>query len=304
MKEETKPINILVVEDEIMYAKMIQFQLQKLEHSDFKMNLYSANSMTESADFVGLLEPDIILLDLWLPETSGFETFRATKENFPNSAIIVMSGTASESMTKLLVEHGAQDFLMKTDIDIEVLKRALSKSLRRLEYIRSKADFEVQFDEFFGDSLTSTCVYLLKDQKVVYGNSALKDLMEFSDDAEFNKYMSQLLVELYDKQNINFEQNSANVDITKPNKEVLKMRLYCSTLKHNEDVVVCHFVPEIFSKNINDIITKGDVIYLQNKLEQLKEFLNKGIDYSEDESSQDLEVLNKMQQLINKIDPN
>lgn len=287
-----------------MYSKMIQFQLQKLENSDFKMNLYSAGSITESVDFIDFLEPDIILLDLWLPETSGFETFRSTKENFPNCVIIVMSGTASESMTKLLVEHGAQDFLMKTDIDIEVLKRTLSKSLRRLEYIRSKAEVEVQFDEFYGKSLTPICVYNLKDQKAVYSNPALKDLMEFSDNAGLQEYMSQLLIKLYDNQEIDFEKKSADVDIIKPNKEVLKVRLFCSYLKYNEDVVVCHLVPESQSKNINDILTKSDIIYLQNKFEQLKECLNKGADFSEDESSQGLEVLEKMQQLINKMNPN
>ena len=304
MKEETKPINILVIEDEIMYSKMIQFQLQKLENSDFKMNLYSAASITESADFIDLLEPDIILLDLWLPETSGFETFRTTKENFPNCAIIVMSGTASESMTKLLVEHGAQDFLMKSDIDTEVLKRTLSKSLRRLEYIRSKAEVEVQFDEFFENSLTPICVYNLKNQKVVYGNRALKDLMKLSDYEELIKYLSQLMIELYDKQKIKIEQKSVNVDIKTPNQQVLNVRIYSSYLKYNEDVVVCYFFPENSSKNINNILTKGDVIYLQNKLEQLEEYLNTGIDYSENESSQNLEVLKKMQQLINKINPN
>jgi Flp pilus assembly CpaE family ATPase len=68
---------------------------------------------------------DVILLDLGLPDSNGYETFTTVRTYAPAAPIIVLSGGDSESLALRMVQEGAQDYIIKSACNAEMLSKAL-----------------------------------------------------------------------------------------------------------------------------------------------------------------------------------
>jgi signal transduction histidine kinase len=98
---------------------------------------------------------DIILLDLGLPDAQGLEVVRRTRIAAPLVPLVVLTGLDDESMALLTLQEGAQDYLIKGQIESLGLLRALRYAIERksmevelehardlaLESVRLKSEF-------------------------------------------------------------------------------------------------------------------------------------------------------------------
>jgi DNA-binding NarL/FixJ family response regulator len=75
--------------------------------------------------------PDVILLDLSLPDSSGTDTVRSMVEAAPLSSIVVMTGLADQEAGRQAIRAGAQDYLVKGRLSVDLLARTISHSLER-----------------------------------------------------------------------------------------------------------------------------------------------------------------------------
>ena len=66
-----------------------------------------------------------MLLDLSLPDSDRLETFRAVRAQAPTTPVVVMTGNGDERLALQAVQEGAQDYLVKGDIDGRLVVRAL-----------------------------------------------------------------------------------------------------------------------------------------------------------------------------------
>jgi DNA-binding response OmpR family regulator len=130
---------ILLVEDETIYSKIILFQLSTLQFSEYAINVNHVSSLTEMDEIKDLVLPDIILLDLGLPESSGIETYQTAKKYFPESAFIILSGMDDDELAGSIVKNGAQDYLVKTDVDSKLIRKSIGYALDRLHFQDSLA---------------------------------------------------------------------------------------------------------------------------------------------------------------------
>ena len=74
---------------------------------------------------------DAVLLDLSLPDSDGLETFRAARAQAPATPVVVMTGNGDERLALQAVQEGAQDYLVKGDIDGRLVVRALRHAIER-----------------------------------------------------------------------------------------------------------------------------------------------------------------------------
>ena len=124
-----KRIKVLLVEDSAFDAKLIgdlcrescsgQFEL------DQKANLSEAFSALEEKQF------DVILLDLTLPEAIGLDTVAKVNSRCPAIPIIVLTRTDDEILAVKAVSLGAQDYLVKGQVDGVILKRSIRYGIER-----------------------------------------------------------------------------------------------------------------------------------------------------------------------------
>jgi len=74
---------------------------------------------------------DLLLLDLGLPDSQGLATFDRVNQQAPIMPIIIFSGATDEQLAVEAVAHGAQDYLVKGQIDGFLLKRAITYAIER-----------------------------------------------------------------------------------------------------------------------------------------------------------------------------
>jgi DNA-binding NtrC family response regulator len=82
---------------------------------------------------------DVLLLDLGLPDSQGLATFDSVHRLAPRMPIIIISGADDEELAADAVARGAQDYLVKGQIDAFLLNRAIRYAIER-----KRAESEIQ----------------------------------------------------------------------------------------------------------------------------------------------------------------
>ena len=74
---------------------------------------------------------DIILLDLGLPDSEGFKSFKITLKKHPEIPIIILTGLGDEEIGIKTIKYGAQDYLVKGEFNGKLLVRAIQYAIER-----------------------------------------------------------------------------------------------------------------------------------------------------------------------------
>ncbi|MCL4243642.1 MAG: diguanylate cyclase [Candidatus Dadabacteria bacterium] len=126
MTDET--IRILLIEDNLDYAQLIKRILTK--KSPDAMNVEHHDTFAGGFDRAQRGEIDLILLDLDLPDSGNIDTLQAIKGT-TEVPIIVLTGTDDEKLALRAVQMGAQDYLMKGQVDARLLVRSIRYAIER-----------------------------------------------------------------------------------------------------------------------------------------------------------------------------
>jgi two-component system, OmpR family, KDP operon response regulator KdpE len=100
-------LRILVVEDDPHVRKFIRLSLQAE-----KMNVLEADTAEEAITLVHAASPDLMILDLGLPDIDGLQVIRDVRLN-SMMPILVLSGRTEDSAKIAALEHGADDYITK-----------------------------------------------------------------------------------------------------------------------------------------------------------------------------------------------
>lgn len=92
-------------------------------------------SISDALGLIRTSQPDIILLDLSLPDGSGIHTFRKVKEHASHIPIVILSGFNDISLVFEAITQGAQDYLVKGDFDEKLLAKTILYSIERMQSI-------------------------------------------------------------------------------------------------------------------------------------------------------------------------
>jgi diguanylate cyclase (GGDEF)-like protein len=122
-------VKVLLVEDNQEYAWMLRLILEKTESISFE--IAHVEQLQEAFHQVDKQEFDIILLDLTLPDSRGYNTFCEMYSQAPYIPIVVMTALDDKSLALRAVREGAQDYLVKGDVDASQLVRAIQFALER-----------------------------------------------------------------------------------------------------------------------------------------------------------------------------
>ncbi len=122
--------SILLIEDNPGDFNLIQLHLKE---SSVKHDLHHAETLFDGIDIAKNKEIDLVLLDLSLPDSTGFKTLSSFIEKFPVLPIIVLTGINNEIVGNQSVKAGAQDFLVKGQFDGKTLGRSIRYSIQRFK---------------------------------------------------------------------------------------------------------------------------------------------------------------------------
>ncbi|HEX2081393.1 MAG TPA: ATP-binding protein [Longimicrobium sp.] len=123
------PVRILLVEDNPGDARLLRETLRDAESLRFELVL--ADRMAEALERLAGETPDVVLLDLSLPDAHGMETVATMLRAAPDVPIIVLSGLSDETVAVHAVQAGAQDYLVKGTVEGPTLGRAIRYAMER-----------------------------------------------------------------------------------------------------------------------------------------------------------------------------
>ena len=143
---------IHIVDDEPVIAKLLEYRITH----DWG---YAAEVFSEGASFLERLSdpPDLVLLDLMLPDMSGVDVLKNIKQQMPDLPVIVLSAQAKIEVALETLKIGAADYFSKP-VDFPKLEIAIKNALRigtltrEVQRLRESAEERVHFDNILAQS--------------------------------------------------------------------------------------------------------------------------------------------------------
>jgi two-component system, cell cycle sensor histidine kinase and response regulator CckA len=124
-----KPVSILLIEDNPGDRRLILEMLADAGSVIF--DVHHADRLRTALEFLGQNGTDLVLLDLGLPDSQGLETLRQVHARASEIPIVVLTGLNDEMVGVRAINEGAQDYLIKGQVDTQLLKRTIRYAIER-----------------------------------------------------------------------------------------------------------------------------------------------------------------------------
>jgi two-component system, cell cycle sensor histidine kinase and response regulator CckA len=123
------PIHVFLIEDNPGDRRLLQELLREV--ASVSIHLEYADSLSQGIQDLRENPVDIVLLDLFLPDSQGLSTFTQLQQQERDLPIVVTTGLNDETLALKAVQAGAQDYLVKGQITGELLVRSIRYAIER-----------------------------------------------------------------------------------------------------------------------------------------------------------------------------
>ncbi|HTQ92516.1 MAG TPA: response regulator transcription factor, partial [Streptosporangiaceae bacterium] len=114
-EERQEPIRVLIADDHALFRRGLEMVLEEEDDIDL---VGQASDGTEAVAVAGEALPDVVLMDIRMPKSSGIEACRATKEVAPSAKIVMLTISDEEEDLFEAIRAGASGYLLK-DIPLD-----------------------------------------------------------------------------------------------------------------------------------------------------------------------------------------
>ena len=133
------PATVLIVDDQTTIRKSLRHLMERKGYRACEADSGAVAIQTAQAE-----EPEVILLDLKLPDGDGLEILERLQGVCPEAAIILLTGHGSVEVAVTAIRKGAEDFLEKDPSSLEVTELRVEKALEMLKLRRENLYYRYQ----------------------------------------------------------------------------------------------------------------------------------------------------------------
>jgi PAS domain S-box-containing protein len=126
---KTGKIKVLLIEDNPDHVELIRDTLAETER--YRFDLECTDRLSAGLEYIAQAKTDVVLLDLFLPDCTGIDTFISVHSQTPDVPVIVLSALDDEKLAVQAVQSGAQDYLIKGQVDSRLLGRSIYYAIER-----------------------------------------------------------------------------------------------------------------------------------------------------------------------------
>lgn len=116
---QTRKIRILLTDDHAVVRQ--GFKLILNQQPDLEV-IGEAGSAVEALRAIGDLKPDLVIMDIGMPEVNGVEAMRRIEENYPGTKVLILSMHKDAVYVREALRAGAKGYLLKESIDQDLLR--------------------------------------------------------------------------------------------------------------------------------------------------------------------------------------
>lgn len=172
-----KQAKALLIEDDPLYAQAIRGLFMA---KGVAFELEWASSLAAGLARLAQNDIDIVLLDLALPDSEGLETFNRIHRSVPELPVIVLTATNNDDIAIQAMQAGAQDYLVKGEINRHLLQRAMRYAIERQRGESALRESQRLIQEIADVTPEIIAIYDLDEQRSVYVNRQLSNILGYS----------------------------------------------------------------------------------------------------------------------------
>ncbi|MFV9510365.1 response regulator [Tepidibacillus sp. LV47] len=136
---------IVIIEDDYRIAEINRGFVEQVK--GFQVVGIALNGKT-GMEMIDKYQPDLVLLDVYIPDISGEKIFRLIKENYPKIDIITITAAKEVTTLEYFLRYGVFDYLIKP-----IRMERLQYSLKKYHQYREKLKKEKELDQHEIDSI-------------------------------------------------------------------------------------------------------------------------------------------------------
>lgn len=182
-------LKILLVEDDSFCAAVFEQMMREMVNILAFPTIMS--TLAESLERLNDEYFDLIIIDLGLPDSEGLDTLFKVKEVSPGIPIIILSGTDNREVILQAMRVGAQDYLIKGQVDIRDLERSVLYAIERKKAEEILRESEIKH-RLLMQSIRAPILALKEDLTVFYCNSAFGRIVGKSPEAMEGKSLNRI----------------------------------------------------------------------------------------------------------------
>jgi DNA-binding NarL/FixJ family response regulator len=113
-----KPYRVLIADDHVVVRRGVRAMLESLPGVEV---CNEASNGAETLHYIRKEKPDLLVLDLTMPEMNGLEVVRSARQESPTTDILVLTMHFSEELARECLAFGALAYVLKSDADSDLL---------------------------------------------------------------------------------------------------------------------------------------------------------------------------------------
>ncbi|MDW5563380.1 MAG: PAS domain S-box protein [Methanomassiliicoccus sp.] len=166
-------VKVLLVEDNKGDVLLMKEMLAESRSAEFVLS--SASRLSEAIKSAETNPPDIVLLDLGLPDSGGLRTLETMSASLTKVPIIVLTGLTDVELGVKAMTIGAQDYLVKGEVDSAGLERAIRYAIQRKRMLEELRESNDRYVSLFKENHAVMFLVDPVENKVVDVNQAAVD---------------------------------------------------------------------------------------------------------------------------------
>ncbi len=179
-----RPLRVMVVEADAAVAGRLQEQALAAGAPNAPVEVVRRSALQEAMTHLAKHQRmDLILLDLFLPDSAGLETLERLRQRNPLPSIVAVVEPGQEALGGQAIEKGAQDYLLRDEADARTLARLFryaQERRRALDELRERREFS----RLISQNVTDLIMVLDRDGRRVYHSPSYRGILG---DLEFVK---------------------------------------------------------------------------------------------------------------------
>jgi DNA-binding NarL/FixJ family response regulator len=157
------PIRILIADDHDIVREGVRALIRQQSHWEICGEASTGRKAVAEAE---KLKPDIIVMDIGMPELNGLDATRRIKRVLPNTEVLIFTANETEEIVKNVFKAGARAYLLKSEANNHLVP-AIEALCKRRTYFSSKVS-ELVFSGYLkGDAATSDPTLTPRERETV-----------------------------------------------------------------------------------------------------------------------------------------
>ncbi|CAN5529333.1 histidine kinase dimerization/phosphoacceptor domain -containing protein [soil metagenome] len=161
-------LNVLVIEDNpadlFLIEQMLLLSNGKIQH------IYTADRISAGIELLNQFDINIVLLDLSLPDSFGFDSFLSIKRSAKKIPVIILTGLSDTEMALEAIKAGAKDYLVKGEFKTDILVKSIQYSIERKNAEEKILASEEKYRQMFYKNPFPAWIYDIDSFKILEVN--------------------------------------------------------------------------------------------------------------------------------------